>query len=55
MMCVLKYMEMEDYEWHDQDDIDIDGLEVPKETVVENGTLVMPVGARQPVWCEDSS
>ena len=49
-MCVVKYMENEEFEWHDIDDIDINGLEIPKETDLEKGTPIMLVDTRNPVW-----
>ena len=35
---------------YDIDDIDINGLEIPKETDLEKGTPIMLVDTRNPVW-----
>ena len=54
MMCLVKYMEMEEFEWHDEEDIDSNGLEMPREAATETGTHIMLVENRNPVWQEDS-
>ena len=53
-MCLVKYMEMEEFEWHDEEDIDSNGLEMPREAATETGTHIMLVENRNPVWQEDS-
>ena len=50
LMCLVKYMENHEYEWHDLDDVDTTGLDEPKEMSVEDGTPIMSVDDREPVW-----
>ena len=50
LMCLVKYMENHEYEWHDLDDVDTTGLDEPKEISVEDGTPIMSVDDREPVW-----
>ena len=53
-MCVLRYMETEELEWHEEDEVDTSGLEMPQEYAVKSGTPVIPLEARQPPWQEDN-
>ena len=53
-MCLVKYMGMEEFEWHDEEDIDSNGLEMPREAATETGTPIMIVENRNPVWQEDN-
>ena len=46
LVCVLRYMETEELEWHDEDEVDASGLEMPQERVVKSGTPVIPGGSR---------
>ena len=41
LMCIIKYMNSEDYEWHDEDDVDLAG-DPPQdcEMSVELGTII---------------
>ena len=54
-MCLVKYM-MEEFEWHDED-IDSNGLEMPREAATETGTPIMTgkpefsVAGRQLEYC----
>ena len=43
LMCLIKYMENHEYEWHNVDDVDTTGLVQPKENTVEDGTLIISV------------
>ena len=49
-MCLIKYMENHEYEWHNVDDVDTTGLVQPKENTVEDGTPI--IYDREPVWKE---
>ena len=49
-MCLVKYMENHEYEWHDVDDLDISGLDHPKEITIKDGTPILNVDDREPVW-----
>ena len=42
LMCVIRYMEMEDLEWHDEQDVTFLG-NVPQHSSVESGTPVIPI------------
>ena len=42
LMCVIRYMEMEDLEWHDEQDVIFLG-NVPQHSSVESGTPVIPI------------
>ena len=48
-MCLVKYMEMEEFEWHDEENIDSDELEMPREAATETGTPIMTVEIWNPV------
>lgn len=50
LMCVLTALDNEEYEWHDEDDVDYSGLVMPPQRVGGTGTPLLPVGSRQPVW-----
>ena len=49
-MCLVKYMENHEYEWDDMDDVDTTGLDQPKENSVEDGTPIISVDDREPLW-----
>ena len=42
LMCVIRYMEMEDLEWHNEQDVTFLG-NVPQHSSVESGTPVIPI------------
>ena len=42
LMCVVRYMEMEDLEWHDEQDVIFLG-NVPQHSSVKSGTPVIPI------------
>ncbi|XP_041371065.1 uncharacterized protein LOC121384651 [Gigantopelta aegis] len=50
LMCVIRYMENEEFEWLDEDDVDIDGLEVPTNISVVNGTPLLSPESRESPW-----
>ena len=50
LMCVIKNMDVTEFEWYDEDDIDITGLQEPPRAKVVGGTPVIPVDERTPVW-----
>ena len=52
LMCLVKYMENHEYEWHDLDDVDTTGLDQPMENSVEDGTPIINVDDRVPVWID---
>ena len=52
LMCVIRYMEMEDLEWHDEQDVQYSG-NVPQHSSVESGTPVIPIKEEgQAAWCD---
>ena len=52
LMCVIKYMEMEDLEWHDEQDVIFHG-NVPEHSSVESGTPVIPIKEdNQTTWID---
>ena len=53
LMCVVRQMENEEFEWLDEDDVDSNGLDMPPPRVVEKGTPVISTRSRKPVWQED--
>ena len=42
LMCVIRYMEMEDMEWHDEQDV-VFLDNIPQHSSVESGTPVIPI------------
>ncbi|KAG7163378.1 hypothetical protein Hamer_G004515 [Homarus americanus] len=52
-MCVVKYLEKEEYEWHMEEELNTEGLEMPTEIRANKGTPIMTVQSREPVWQED--
>ena len=50
LMCLVKYMENHEFEWHDVDDVDTTGLDQPKESTIKDGTPILSVDNREPVW-----
>ena len=54
LMCVLRYMETEELEWHDENEVDTSGLQIPPECAVKSGSPIIPLEARQPPWQEDN-
>ena len=52
LMCLVKYMENHEYEWHKLDDVDTTGLNQPMENSVEDGTPIINVDDRVPVWID---
>ena len=51
-MCLVKYMENHEYEWHDLDDVDTTGLNQPMENSVKDGTPIINVHDRVLVWID---
>ena len=52
LMCVIRYMEMEDLEWHDEQDVQYSG-NIPQHSGVESGTPVIPIKEEgQAAWCD---
>ena len=52
LMCVIRYMEMEDLEWHNEEDVQFNG-NVPQHSNVESGTPVISIKEEgQATWID---
>ena len=50
LMCVIRYMETEDIEWQDEEDVQFSG-NIPHKSV-ESGTPVIPIDGIQAPWTD---
>ena len=49
-MCVIRYMETEDIEWQDEEDVQFSG-NIPHKSV-ESGAPVIPIDGIQAPWTD---
>ena len=50
LMCVMVNEEDETFEWHNEEDVETDGLLVPKETTTAHGTPI--ISKHSAIWEE---
>ena len=50
LMCIVSYLESEDIEWHDEDDVQFDG-NIPERDVI-SGTPMMPIDGLEAPWAD---
>lgn len=53
LMCLINYIESDEFEWHDEGEVDTTGLEIPGDIYYQEGTPVMPIEDRQQIWEDD--
>ena len=49
-MCIVRYLESEDNEWHDEEDVQFDG-NIPERDVI-SGTPMMQIDGLEAPWAD---
>ena len=50
LMCIVRYLESEDNEWHDEEDVQFDG-NIPERDVI-SGTPMMQIDGLEAPWAD---
>ena len=50
IMCIIRYLESKDNEWHDEDDVQFDG-NIPERDVISE-TSMMPIDGLEAPWAD---